>query len=81
MLWIFGREEMALDSGREWTGSPLMGRGIEAGGVAEIVIEYDTGSADVFRPKLRDEFGSYELHQMTTYLDTIAGELRKEQKR
>ena len=45
-------------------------------GIREVVVEYDNGDSDVFRPKRRQEYGSYELHQLATYLDTIAHDIR-----
>jgi len=41
------------------------------------VIELENGDSDVFRPRRRDEFGSYELHMMAVYLDTVAADARK----
>ena len=67
---------------REWHGSPLdMKGGLDHEGIREVVIEFSNGDSDVFRSKLRDEFYSYELHQMATYIDTIANSIRKGQKR
>ena len=67
------------EANREWRGSPLdiSDAGIDHKGVAEIVIEYENGDSDVFRPRVRDQFGSYELHMMAAYLDTVAHEARK----
>ena len=48
-------------------------------GIREVVIEFDSGDEDVFRPRLREEFGSYELHMMATYLDSIAHSVRNSQ--
>jgi hypothetical protein len=31
-------------------------------GIKEIVFEFDTGEKEILRPKLGEEFGSYELH-------------------
>jgi len=42
---------------REWRGSPLdMAGGIDPNGIREIVIEFDNGDHDTFRPRLRGEF-------------------------
>ncbi len=49
-------------------------------GVREVVIEFDNGDTDVFRARQRDEFASYELHQMAAYIDSIAHSIRKGQK-
>jgi hypothetical protein len=52
-----------------WRGTPLeMERGIDPYGIKEIVFEFDTGEEEVMRPKLREEFGSYELHEAAHYL-------------
>lgn len=67
------------DANKEWRGSPLdiSDAGMDARGVEEIVIEYDNGDSDVFTPRLREVFESYELHMMAAYLDTVAHEARK----
>jgi hypothetical protein len=67
---------------RHWRGSPLdmSGITIDPNGIKEVAIEFDNGDEDVFRPKLREEFGSYEIHQMAAYLDSIAHSIRKGQK-
>ncbi len=55
----------------EWQGSPLdMEQGMDPYGIKEIVIEFDTGEEEVMRPRTREEFGSYELHEAATYLRT-----------
>ncbi len=53
---------------------------MDPNGIREVVIEFDSGDEDVFRPGRREEFGSYELHMMATYLDSIAHSVRKGQK-
>ena len=67
---------------RHWRGSPLdmSGSMVDAYGIKEVVIEFDNGDEDAFRPRLREEFGSYELHMMAAYLDSIAHSIRKGQK-
>jgi hypothetical protein len=64
---------------KQWRGSPLdvAGSGMDAYGIKEIVIEFDNGDEDIFTPKQREEFESYELHQMATYLDSIGHSIRK----
>ena len=64
---------------REWRGSPLdMSQGeLDPNGIQEVVIEFDNGDSDVFKPRLRGEFKSYEIHMMAAYLDTIAHGIRK----
>lgn len=66
------------DQNKEWFGSPLdmAMDSMDPHGVQEVVIEYSNGDSDVFRPKQRDAFGSYELHQFGTYLDTVAHDAR-----
>ena len=54
---------------RHWRGSPLeMERGMDPYGIKEIVLEFETGEEEIIRPKLREEFGSYELHEAAHYL-------------
>jgi hypothetical protein len=67
---------------RQGRGSPLdvAESGLDAYGIKEIVIEFDNGDEDVFSPKQREEFESYELHQMATYLDSIGHSIRKGKK-
>ncbi len=67
---------------RNWRGSPLdlADAGMDPYGIREIVIEFESGDEDVFRPLRREEFGSYELHMMATYLDSIAHSVRKAQR-
>jgi hypothetical protein len=67
---------------KEWRGSPLdlAESGMDPYGISEFVIEFDNGDADVFRARLREEFGSYDLHMMGAYLDSIAHSVRKGQK-
>jgi len=67
---------------RQWRGSPLdvSESSMDAHGIKEIVIEFDNGDEDIFTPKLREEFESYELHQMAVYIDSIAHSLRKGKK-
>jgi hypothetical protein len=67
---------------REWRGSPLdmVAAGLDPYGIREFVIEFDNGDQDIFRPRSREEFGSYELHMMGVYLDSIAHSIRKGQK-
>lgn len=68
--------EEAKRSG-EWEGSPLqMGSGLDPYGIKEIIVEFDSGSQEILKPKMRKEFGSYELMQAATYLDSLAAKLR-----
>ncbi len=67
---------------RTWQGSPLdLGDDMDPYGIREIVIEFDNGDSDTFRARLREEFRSYELHQAATYIETIAGSVRKGERR
>ena len=50
-------------------------------GIREVVIEFDNGDSDTFRARLQDEFYSYELQQMATYIATIASAVHKGQRR
>jgi hypothetical protein len=67
---------------RHWRGSSLdMAEStIDADGIQEVVIEFDNDDEDILRPKQRDEFGSYELHQLAAYLDSLAHSIRKGKK-
>jgi hypothetical protein len=70
-----------VDIDREWLGSPLdMDNGMDPYGVREVVIEFGDGSTETFRPKRREEFGSYELHQMGAYIDAMAHSIRQGQR-
>jgi hypothetical protein len=64
---------------RQWRGTPLdMGEKLDPYGINELRIEYDTGDEDVFRPRLRREFGSYELQQASAYIESIVPRLSSE---
>lgn len=64
-----------------WQGSPLqVWSGIDPYGIKEIVIEFDTGDEEVLKPRIRDEFHSYELSQAATYLETLSHQLRVNRK-
>ncbi len=66
----------------EWRGSPLdMGSEIDPYGIREVVIQFENGDADTFRPKQRDEYQSYELHQVAAYLASMSHSIRKGQKK
>ena len=75
-------EETERTTENVWEGSPLqMAGGMDPYGIREVTIEFDNGDTDTFRPRLRNEFHSYELNQMATYLDTVAAAVRKGQRR
>lgn len=67
---------------RHWRGSPLdvSESTMDPYGIREVVIEFDNGDEDILRPKQRDEFESYELHQLAAYLDSVAHSIRKGKK-
>jgi hypothetical protein len=69
-------------SDRQWRGSPLdmAASGMDPYGIREVVIEFANGDQDIFRPRRREEFESYELHMMGVYLDSIAHSVRKGQR-
>ena len=79
---LCGKEREMEGTDRHWRGSPLdvAERSVDANGIIEIVIEFDNGDEDVFTPKQREEFESYELHQMASYLDSISHSIRKGKK-
>jgi hypothetical protein len=57
------------EGGEQWQGTPLdMELGMDPYGIKEIVFEFDTGEEEIMRPKQREEFGSYELHEAANYL-------------
>jgi hypothetical protein len=70
------------ETDRHWRGSPLdMAEStMDPSGIKEVVIEFDNDDEDILRPKQRDEFGSYELHQLAAYLDSLAHSIRKGKK-
>jgi hypothetical protein len=64
------------EESRNWQGTPLdMGENLDPEGLQELRIEYETGEEDIFRPRLRREFGSYELQQMAAYIENISSRL------
>jgi hypothetical protein len=77
-----GKERLVEGTDRQWRGSPLDVAEIDMDvyGIKEIVIEFDNGDEDVFTPKKREEFESYELHQMAVYIDSMAHSIRKGKK-
>jgi hypothetical protein len=65
-----------------WRGTPLdMRDNLDPHDVREVVIQYLNGDEDVFTPKRRERFESYELHQMGTYIDAMAAAIRKGSRR
>jgi len=67
------------EESRNWQGTPLdMGENLDPYGIKELCIQYDTGDEDIFRPRLRREFGSYELQQVAAYLEHMVPRLSGE---
>ena len=65
----------------EWQGSPLqMSSGMDPYGIKEIVILFDTGDEEVLKPRMREEFHSYELHQTAYYLEVLSHQLNVHRK-
>jgi hypothetical protein len=54
---------------------------IDPYGIREVVIEFDNGDEDVFRPRMREEFGSYELQQLSVYIETLSRDVKKDANR
>lgn len=50
-------------------------------GIREVVIEFDNGDEDIFRPRMREEFGSYELQQLAVYIETLSHDVKKDANR
>ncbi len=74
-------EEARQRSDNEWQGSPLqMWSGMDPYGIEEIALQFDTGDEEVLKPRMRDEFGAYELIQAATYLDSLSHQLRVNRK-
>lgn len=70
---------MTEDASRRWQGTPLdMGEKLDPYGIRELRVEYDNGAEDIFRPRLRREFGSYELHQTSAYIESMVPRLSRE---
>lgn len=65
----------------KWQGSPLqMISGMDPYGIKEIIIEFDTGDEEVLKPRMREEFHSYELHQTAYYLGVLSHQLNVHRK-
>ncbi len=74
-------EEARQRSDNEWQGSPLqMWDGLDPYGIVEIALQFDTGEEEVLKPRVREEFGAYELIQAATYLDSLSHQLRVNRK-
>jgi hypothetical protein len=72
---------LAEENSRDRRTSPLEAGEMDPYGVREVVIEFDNGNADVFRPRMHEEFKSYELQQMAVYIETISRGLNKDPNR
>lgn len=74
-------EEANNSQNQEWQGSPLqMWSGMDPNGIAEIALHFDTGDEEILKPRMREEFHSYELIQAATYLESLAHQLRVNRK-
>jgi len=69
-------EEARESTENEWHGSPLqMWSGMDPYGIEEIAIHFATGGEEVLKPRMRDEFYSYELSQASAYLEVLSHRL------
>ena len=69
-------EEATGRADNEWRGSPLqMWSGLDPYGIEKIAIQFVAGDEEVLKPRLRDEFHSYELSQAAAYLEVISHRL------
>ena len=69
-------EEARENTDNEWHGSPLqMWSGMDPSGIVEIAIQFATGDEEVLKPRIRNEFRSYELSQAAAYLEVISHRL------
>ncbi len=69
-------EEAKGNQDKHWQGSPLqMWKGMDPNGITEIVIEFDTGDEEILKPRMRDEFHSYEFWQAATYIESLSHRL------
>jgi hypothetical protein len=66
---------------KEWEGTTLelAESGMDPYGVQEIVIEFGDEEEEILRPRLRDEFRSYELEQAAHYLEALLGHISARQ--
>lgn len=73
---------METTESQDWVGTALeMGQDLEPYGIVEVVMEYANGDTDRFVPRRRDEFASYELHEMSAYLTALNSAIRKGKRR
>ena len=72
------KERRVEERDREWQGSPLelAESGMDPYGVEEIVIEFGDGEEEILRPRIREQFQSYELEQAAHYLEALSGQIR-----
>ena len=45
--------------------------GITLRGIREVVLELEPGGGEVLVPKMREEFGAYELHEVAVYVKNL----------
>ncbi len=70
------RHIMAMESGREWVGTPLDTDDVDPDGIVEIIVEFDEWE-EVLTPRLNEPFGSYDLHEVANYIHYISGHIVK----
>ena len=65
-----------VDREYSWEGTPLqMGMDLDPYGIEEIAIKFDTGDEEILKPRMSDEFGSYELWEAASYIGFLSREL------
>ncbi len=50
-------------------------------GIREVVMEFDNGDEYVFRPRMREEFHSYELQQLAVYIEVLSHDVKSDSNR
>ncbi len=50
-------------------------------GIREVVMEFDNGDEYVFRPRMREEFHSYELQQLAVYIEVLSHDAKSDTNR
>ena len=59
--------------GCSWEETPLqMGMDLDPYSIEEIVIEFDTGDEEILKPRMSEEFGSYELWEAARYIGVLS---------
>ena len=67
---------------REWRGSRLdmLVSDMDPNGIREVIIELEGGETETFRPRRREVFHAYELHEMASYLHAVQASIKKSQR-